>query len=100
MEEQLRGWLAQLHRLRDFSDQIAGYERLANLIDFLSAWRIISFDTQAADECRFLRKQRIRIGSQDLKIAAIAIVNDGLLLSANLADFRQVPELMVENWLS
>ena len=35
----------------------------------------------------------------DLKIAAIALVNDALLLSGNLRDFRQVPGLRVENWL-
>jgi tRNA(fMet)-specific endonuclease VapC len=46
-----------------------------------------------------LRKQRIRIGSQDLKIAAIALTRDALLLSANLRDFRHVPGLRVENWL-
>jgi tRNA(fMet)-specific endonuclease VapC len=75
------------------------YARLARLVDFLSAWRIIPFDNRAAIKCDYLRKQRIRIGSQDLKIAAIAIVHDALLLSANIVDFRQVPGLMVESWL-
>ena len=98
-EEQLRGWLAQIHRLRDFSKQVPAYDRLVRLIDFLSRWQIIPFDHLAADQCRLLRGLRIRIGSQDLKIAAIAIINDALLLSANIRDFRQVPELMVESWL-
>ena len=35
----------------------------------------------------------------DLKIAATALVHGALLLSANLRDFRQVPGLMVEDWL-
>jgi tRNA(fMet)-specific endonuclease VapC len=35
----------------------------------------------------------------DLKIASIALVQDALLLSANLRDFQQVPELRVEDWL-
>jgi tRNA(fMet)-specific endonuclease VapC len=35
----------------------------------------------------------------DLKIAAIALVHDALLLSANLRDFRKVPGLRVESWL-
>jgi tRNA(fMet)-specific endonuclease VapC len=46
-----------------------------------------------------MQRQRIRVGSQDLKIASIALVNDALLLTANLRDFRQVPGLRVENWL-
>ena len=35
----------------------------------------------------------------DLKIAAIALAHDALLLSANLRDFQAVPDLRVENWL-
>jgi tRNA(fMet)-specific endonuclease VapC len=46
------------------------------------------------------RKQEIRIGTQDLKIAAIALANDALLLSANVRDFQKVPGLRVENWLA
>jgi tRNA(fMet)-specific endonuclease VapC len=37
--------------------------------------------------------------TMDLKIAAIALVNQVLFLSANLRDFEQVPGLRVENWL-
>jgi tRNA(fMet)-specific endonuclease VapC len=47
-----------------------------------------------------LRAQRIRIGTMDLKIAAIALVHDALLLSANLRDFQQVPNLRVANWIN
>jgi len=36
---------------------------------------------------------------RDLKIASIALVNDALLVTANLRDFSQVPELRCENWL-
>jgi predicted nucleic acid-binding protein len=32
-------------------------------------------------------------------LAAIALVQGALLLSANLRDFRQVPGLNVESWL-
>jgi tRNA(fMet)-specific endonuclease VapC len=53
----------------------------------------------AADVFRQLRRQKIRIGSRDLKIAAIALAQGALLLSANLRDFEKVPGLRVENWL-
>jgi tRNA(fMet)-specific endonuclease VapC len=72
---------------------------LLKLLAFFSAWEVLPFSSAAALECQRLRKERVRIGSQDLKIAAVALVNDALLLSANLADFRKVPRLRVENWL-
>jgi tRNA(fMet)-specific endonuclease VapC len=99
LEEQVRGWLAEISRWRDVHRQIAGYERLARLVPFFSGWEIVAFDARAADQFNALRKRLRRIGTQDLKIAAIALVNDVLLLSANLRDFQQVPGLRVENWL-
>ena len=57
------------------------------------------FGRIAADRFEQLRRQKIRIGTQDLKIAAVALKMDALLLTANLRDFRQVPGLRVENWL-
>ncbi len=75
------------------------YDRLIRLLEVLSEWEIERWSDQAADEFSRLRKARIRIGTQDLKIAALSIVSDALLLSANLRDFRQVPNLRVEDWL-
>jgi len=46
-----------------------------------------------------LRQQKIRIGTMDLKIASIALVNDALLITANIRDFSLVPGLRCENWL-
>jgi tRNA(fMet)-specific endonuclease VapC len=46
-----------------------------------------------------MRAARVRIGTEDLKIASLALANDALLLSANLRDFEQVPGLRVESWL-
>jgi tRNA(fMet)-specific endonuclease VapC len=99
VEEQCKGWLAKIHRAREVHQQIPAYEQLINLFRFLADWEIVSFQTAAADTFNDFRKQKVRIGSQDLKIAAIALTHHALLLSANLRDFRQVPGLRVENWL-
>lgn len=99
VEEQCRGWLAQIRRLKVVRDQVSAYGRLRKLFTFLADWEIVSFDDPAVDEYERLRKQRVRIGAQDLKIASIALVLGTLPLSANLRDFRQVPGLRVENWL-
>ena len=100
VDEQMRGWLAVLARTRGVRGQIGPYERLSRMIEFFAGWDILPWDGAAADEFERLRKQRVRIGSQDLKIASIAISRNALLLSANLRDFRQVPGLRVESWLS
>lgn len=99
VEEQLRGWLAAIRRARDVHAQIVPYVRLAKLVDFLSDWPVIGWDDAAADLFTDMRRSRVRIGTQDLKIAAIALATRATLLSANLHDFQQVPGLKVEDWL-
>lgn len=98
-EEQMRGWLAKIHAAKDAEQQVAWYEQLAWLIEFLADWQIIAFDQQAAAEFKLLRKMRLRVGTFDLKIAAIARVHDAVLLSGNQRDFGQVPGLRVASWI-
>jgi tRNA(fMet)-specific endonuclease VapC len=98
-EEQLRGWLAVIARSRDVARHVDPYRELKELLDSLQRWSIVPFDEAASLEFARLRSSGVRIGTMDLKIASITRVHDALLLSANLADFRQVPGLRVENWL-
>jgi tRNA(fMet)-specific endonuclease VapC len=65
----------------------------------LSDWEIVPFDEGAADRFAALRRQRIRIGTMDLKIASIALVNDALLVTTNLRDYSLVPQLRCDDWL-
>lgn len=99
VEEQLRGWLKLVHSGTNVAKQVFPYDRLARLIETLAQWELARFGVPASEEFTALRKQRIRVATQDLKIAAIAKVNDALLLSANLVDFQKVPGLRVEDWL-
>lgn len=100
VEEQVRGWFALISRMQDVARQVPYYDRFVYLFSFFSQWPIVPFDDRAAAEFKRLRHQRVRIGTMDLKIASIALVQNAKLLSANLRDFRQVPGVDVENWLS
>jgi tRNA(fMet)-specific endonuclease VapC len=100
VEEQMRGWLAWINRADSVSQQVPAYRELSRLFDFFSYWPVILFDASAADVFQRLRNQRIRVGSMDLKIASIALVQDALLLSANLRDFSRIPNLRVEDWIN
>ena len=99
LEEQTRGWLAEIARQRKIHNLVPLYERLTELVEFYSAWEIAPFTPAAADIFAALKKQRLRVGTQDLKIASIALANNAVLLSANLVDFQRVPGLKVEDWI-
>lgn len=98
-EEQLRGWLAQINKQHDPLRQIEPYERLAKRLEDFANLTILRFDEAAALQFVALRAQAIRLGTMDLKIASIVLVNNGLLLSRNLRDFKKVRSLKVEDWL-
>ena len=99
-EEQMRGWMAYLARTRSMTHQVEAYRRLRRQLENYCRIPILAFDEQAAVTLQRLRRARIRIGTMDLKIAAIALSHDATLLSRNLADFRQIPDLRVEDWTS
>jgi len=99
VEETLQGWLALLHRLRAGRDQLAAYAKLQKCVEALLTLNILQFDEQAAGLYHDLRRELPRLGTMDLKIAAICIAHEATLLSRNLRDFEKVPGLRVENWL-
>ncbi len=40
LEEQMRGWLALIHRVTDVQRHVAYYERLLSLVAFFAAWEV------------------------------------------------------------
>ena len=100
VEEQLRGRLAVIGRAKGASRSVVAYEGLFRLIAFCKYWRIPPFDLRAAAVHESLPTKTIqRVGSMDGKIASIVLANGARLLSRNLRDFRQVPGLIVEEWV-
>jgi len=99
LEEQMRGWLAAINRTNDVHQQFFAYDRLKKRTEFMAGWVMLPWDEEAANRFVSLRRQGIRIGTLDLKIACITLAHDATLLTRNLTDFRQVPGLRMENWL-
>lgn len=98
-EEQLRGWLSAIAKEREVERQVRSYQRLGELLARFTRFAIAPLNDAAANRYRDIRTGRGHIGTRDLKIAAITMVNDALLLTANRKDFEQVPGLRFENWL-
>lgn len=98
VEEQLRGRLAQVAEAKDASTKSSAYERLVETVMFLSVFNILQYDLKSDGIYQSLKAQRIRIGTQDLRIASIALANNAVLLTRNLQDFNKVPELIIQDW--
>jgi len=68
-----------------------------------SAQPAIPFDDKAAEAYGPLRaeleRQGRRLDGSDLRIAAIALSRDLILVTGNVRHFERVPGLRIENWL-
>ena len=74
------------------------YDELIATTRFYGSIRILSFPKPAVECFHRLKKQKLNIGTMDLRIAAIALHFGGTLVTRNLRDFRRVPGLPVEDW--
>ncbi len=97
-EEQTRGWFARLARASTPERQIFDYGEVKNLLRDYCSIAVLDFDTNAAAEFQRLRDAKIRVGTMDMKIAAVALANNAVLLTRNSTDFARVPRLRIEDW--
>ncbi|MCY7376860.1 MAG: type II toxin-antitoxin system VapC family toxin [Pyrinomonadaceae bacterium] len=97
-EEQMRGWLSFVAKSKTLEQEIYAYERLHAFLNNYRNALILDFDEKAVAVFREFKSQKIRVGTMDLKIAAIAVSQNAILVSRNLSDFLQIPNLSVEDW--
>ena len=97
-EEQMRGWLSYLAKAQTIAQQVETYKQLKRQLANYCTIPVLEFDEQAAQEFQRLRKEYPRLGTMDLKIASIVLVNQAVLLTRNSADFGQISGLSIEDW--
>jgi tRNA(fMet)-specific endonuclease VapC len=101
VEEQLRGRLAYLNIHRHNPRNSAqGHAALLQSVFYFNLWNILLFNEEAYAIFRQLQQQHIRIGSQDLRIAAIALFHGFTIVTRNVRDFVHVPNLRVADWVA
>ncbi|MFM9962725.1 MAG: type II toxin-antitoxin system VapC family toxin [Planctomycetaceae bacterium] len=98
-EEQLRGWLAKIHKNRDVTWQQNDYSDLRRVLDSFQYWEVFDWSTEAAERFHQFRSDGVHISSMDLKIACLTLEYDAVLLTSNAKDFSKVPGLSFEDWL-
>lgn len=98
VEELLRGRLAQVRRAAQSDARVRAYYWLSKTLDFLCGFPILKYDSHAEAYFQNFLDRKIRIGSQDLKIAAIALSQQATLVTRNRRDFERIPSLKIEDW--
>ena len=77
-------------------------QNISKVQTFVSEIEIVPFDTEAAEIAAVIRsdleKSGQPIGGYDLMIAAIALANDGVVVTNNTREFSRVSGLSVEDW--
>ena len=98
VEEQLRGRLAQIRKATTATHLNECYRWLGATVDQLARLPVLYFDEKAATLYEKLLAQKVRIGTQDVRIASIVLSLGAVLLTRNSRDFSSVPGLQLDDW--
>jgi tRNA(fMet)-specific endonuclease VapC len=100
-EEMIRGRLDSIRRAeagRGPMSVIHAYDLFGRSILALHLMRLLPY-TNAADALfQAWKPQKLRVGTHDLRIAAIAIAHGATLVSRNRRDYDRVPGLLLDVW--
>jgi tRNA(fMet)-specific endonuclease VapC len=103
VQEVFNGWVGQLNQPQNDRELLlAKYRQLYVATELFRKVQVLEFDGQAYDRYNqlmnqypLLRKKRLQ---QDMRIAAIALVNGATVVTRNKRDFELVPGLAIEDW--
>jgi tRNA(fMet)-specific endonuclease VapC len=102
LQEIFNGWIVCLNDPPYQDRQVELYTRLWQSNQFFQQAQVLNFDLAAQKRydslrstCPNLTKRHLE---KDVKIAAIAQVNQAIVVTRNHRDFALVPDLQLDNW--
>lgn len=98
VEEIWDGWQAAIRKAKTPEAIGHAYDRLTATLDELRGWRVAASPAAAVVRYRSLKSQRLNVGANDLRIAAIALERDATVVTRNRRDFSRVPGVRVVDW--
>ena len=98
VEEQVRGRFNVIRKASSSDALLLAYAKLQATLEFFKNVRSLGFDQYAINCYEDLIRQRIRIGTQDLRIAVITLSVNGISVTRNRKDFEKVSNLSLEDW--
>ena len=98
LHEQILGTHSLINRAKKAAELLSGYELMSRVFEVYRSVRVLPFDEVARHRFEQLRDGKIKVGTMDLRIASIALVNGLTLLTRNHSDFSKIPDLSIEDW--
>lgn len=102
IQEIFNGWIVSLNDPRYQDQQVELYTRLWKSNEFFQGAQVLNFDHAADQIYQQLRQSSPNLNKRrlekDIKIAAIAIANQAIVITRNQRDFEQVPGLQIDDW--
>jgi tRNA(fMet)-specific endonuclease VapC len=98
VEERLRGTLDSIRKVQQRPEVVERYAFFLRVFHKLHEFNIVPYD-EAADGIfhRFSPEVR-RVGTQDCRIAAIALAGGHVVITRNVGDFAKIPGVRFEDW--
>jgi tRNA(fMet)-specific endonuclease VapC len=102
VQEIFNGWTGRINDPSQTDRLVWLYTKLWRTTEFSKKVTILNF-TEAAQiyhqnllaDNKLLAKKRLE---KDMRIAAIALANNGIMVTRNLKDFSLIPNLQIEDW--
>jgi tRNA(fMet)-specific endonuclease VapC len=101
VEEVIRGRFAVIRQAEAKKGKVTlaqAYELFDQSFRAPAAFRTLAYTEPADKLVEAFKKSKIRVGTRDLRIAAICIVHGATLVTRNARDYAQVPGLTFDVW--
>lgn len=100
-EEVLRGRLDAIRRAQAGQIRLTverAYEFFQESVTRAKTFRLLPYTAGAESLFQQWRRSKVRIGSQDLRIAAICLDHGATLATRNARDYAQIPGFTFDEW--
>jgi tRNA(fMet)-specific endonuclease VapC len=98
IEEQFLGWYTRSRQAKTDAELAQASESMAAFARFIRQLPILAFTVPAIQRYDQLKKMKLNVGKNDLRIAAIALEAGATVVTRNLRDFGRVPNLLLDDW--
>jgi len=98
LEESISGWYTLIRKAKSRDRAAQAYVELIRTAQFFGRLPVATYSTDAMAKYDALRREKLNIPKNDLRIASIVLLAGATVVTRNSRDFRRVPELLVEDW--